>query len=101
MTVVAAHLGGMNLWDDVLRHIAGKYDNLYMDVGVVARYIEDDILLKIIRQQGAEKVLFGSDCPWDDPANEIAMINRLPLSNEEKGLIFHKNAERLLGIERG
>lgn len=101
MTVVAAHLGGMNLWDDVLRHIAGKYDDFYMDVGVVARYIEDDILLKIIRQQGAEKVLFGSDCPWDDPANEIAMINRLPLSNEEKELIFHKNAERLLGIERG
>ena len=101
MTVVAAHLGGMNLWDDVLRHIAGKYDNLYMDVGVVARYIEDDILLKIIRQQGVEKVLFGSDCPWDDPANEIAMINRLPLSNEEKELIFHKNAEWLLGIERG
>lgn len=51
MTVVAAHLGGMNLWDDVLRHIAGKYDNLYMDVGVVARYIEDDILLKIIRRR--------------------------------------------------
>ena len=77
--------------------------DLYMDAGVVARYIEDDILLKdLIRQQGAEQGPFGSDCPWDDPANEIAMINRLPLSNEEKELIFqNKNAERLLGIERG
>jgi predicted TIM-barrel fold metal-dependent hydrolase len=46
--------------------------------------------------QGADKVLFGSDCPWDDPANEIAMINRLPLTDEEKELIFYRNAERLL-----
>ena len=43
-------------------------------------------------------VLFGSDCPWDDPANEIAMINRLSLTEKEKELIFCKNAEKLLKI---
>lgn len=99
LTIVAAHLGGMGLWDDIERYTAGRYENLWFDVGVISRYIEDDQLLRIIRMQGAGKVLFGSDCPWDEPANEIAMIERLPLTDEEKELIFHGNAERLLGIK--
>ncbi len=98
LKVVAAHLGGMKLWSDVERYLAGRYDDLYMDVGVVARYIDDETLLRIIRKQGADKVLFGSDVPWDDPAHEMAMIERLPLTQEEKELIFYKNAEKLLGV---
>lgn len=98
LTIVAAHLGGLGMWDDVERYTAGKYENLWFDVGVISRYIEDEQLLRIIRMQGAHKVLFGSDCPWDDPANEIAMINRLSLTEKEKELIFCKNAEKLLNI---
>lgn len=98
LTISAAHLGGLTLWDDVEEHLAGRFDNLYMDVGVVYRYIRPGQLLRIIRKQGADKVLFGSDCPWDEPANEIAMIEGLPLTDEEKEMIFHKNAERLLGL---
>jgi len=98
LTIVAAHLSGLGMWDDVERYTAGKYENLWFDVGVISRYIEDDQLLRIIRKQGADKVLFGSDCPWDDPANEIAMINRLSLTEKEKELIFHENAERLLKL---
>ena len=74
----------------------GRFDDLYLDVSVISRYIDREQLLRIIRQQGAEKILFGSDCPWDEPANEIAMINELPLLAEEKELIFHKNAEKLI-----
>ena len=98
LTIVAAHLGGLGMWDDVERYTAGKYGNLSFDVRVISRYIEDEQLLRIIRMQGAHKVLFGSDCPWDDPANEIAMINRLSLTEKEKELIFCKNAEKLLKI---
>lgn len=98
LKIVAAHLGGMKLWSDIEKYTAGRFDNLWFDVSVIARFIEDEQLLRIIRMQGADKVLFGSDCPWDDPAHEIAMINRLPLSDREKELIFHINAEKLLGI---
>ena len=97
LTVVAAHLGGIMLWEDIEKHLAGKYENLYMDVSVLSRYVDRDFLLRVIRRQGAEKVLFGSDCPWDEPANEIAMINQLPLTDEERELIFYRNAERLVG----
>lgn len=97
LTFVVAHLGGMNLWNDAEEHLAGRFDNVYLDVSVIAGHVDSAQLLRIIRKQGADKVLFGSDCPWDDPKNEIAMINELPLTDKEKELIFFKNAERLLG----
>jgi predicted TIM-barrel fold metal-dependent hydrolase len=31
--------------------------------------------------------------------DEINMINRLPLSDEERELIFYKNAEKLIGVQ--
>ncbi len=96
MTIVAAHLGGMMLFDDVERYIAGKFRNLYLDTGVVANYIGDDQLLRIIKAHGADRILFASDAPWDDPANEIAMLNRLPLSEDELEMICFKNAESLI-----
>ncbi|MGN0473555.1 MAG: amidohydrolase family protein, partial [Acutalibacteraceae bacterium] len=96
---IFAHLGGMNQWDDAERYVVGRLDNVYLDVSVIAGYIKDEQLLRIIRNHGADKILFGSDCPWDLPSNEITMINRLPLSDEEKEKIFHKNAENLLLID--
>lgn len=98
LKIVAAHLGGMKLWDDIEKYTAGKFENLWFDVSVISRYISDEQLLRILKKQSPERVLFGSDCPWDEPANEIAMIERMPLTNEEKELIFYKNAEKLLGI---
>ena len=98
LKISAAHLGGLTLWDDVEKYLAGRFDNVRLDVGVISRYIKPEQLLRIIRKQGADKVLFGSDCPWDEPANEIALINGLPLTDEEKEMIFFRNAEKLLGL---
>ena len=97
LKIVSAHLGGLNLWADIEKYTAGRFSNLWFDVSVVSRFIKDEQLLRIIKKQGAERVLFGSDCPWDEPVNEIAMINRLPLTDEEKEFIFYRNAENLLG----
>lgn len=96
LKIVAAHMGGIKKWDDVGKYLAGKYDNLWFDTGVVSKYIDDEKMIDLIRRHGAERVLFGSDCPWDDPVNEITLINRLPLTEHERELIFHKNAEMLI-----
>ncbi|NLT08363.1 MAG: amidohydrolase [Ruminococcus sp.] len=98
LKIVAAHMGGLMLWEDSERYLAGKYPNLWFDTGVVARYLDDEAMLRLVKKQGAERVLFGSDCPWDDPLNEIALIERLPLSQYEKEKIFFRNAEELLGL---
>ncbi|MBQ1464327.1 MAG: amidohydrolase [Ruminococcus sp.] len=96
LTIIAAHMGGIKLYDQVEDCLAGRFPDLYMDTGVVADYISDEQLLRIIEKQGADKVLFGSDTPWDHPEKEIAMIGRLPLSDQEKEMIFHINAEKLI-----
>jgi len=97
LTIIAAHMGGIKCADEVEDRLAGRYGNLYFDTGVVANYISDEKFLRIAQKQGADKILFGSDCPWDHPENEIALINRMPFTDEERELIFHKNAEKLVG----
>ena len=56
-------------------------------------------LVRIIRKHGAGKILFGTDCPWSGQKESIARIEGLPLSEEEKALIFGENAKKLLELE--
>ncbi|MCM1507831.1 MAG: amidohydrolase family protein [Ruminococcus flavefaciens] len=101
LTFVTAHLGGINVWDDVEKYLAGKFDNLYLDVSVIASFgISDNQLLRIIRTHGTDKILFGSDCPWDNPTNELNMIHRLPLDEEDMEKIFFRNAHRILKLPK-
>lgn len=52
----------------------------------------------MIKRHGAEKVLFGTDYPAFSTVDEAGKIMRLDLSDEEKEMIMHKNAEKLLGL---
>lgn len=96
LTIVVAHLGGMMMFDDVEEYLAGKFGNVYLDTGMLSGYISREQMFRIIRTHGADKILFGSDVPWDNPQNEIDLINSLSLKCEEKEKIFYGNAENLL-----
>lgn len=98
LTMVLAHLGGMYRWEQVERFIAGQEGNIYLDTGVIAGEIGTDMLMRIIKKHGADRILFASDCPWDNPLNEINMIKNLDISGEDKEKIFSKNAMKLLKI---
>ena len=65
--------------------------NVYFDTAAVADYISSEQLFRIISAHGADKILFASDAPWDDPLKEVKMIAQLPLSVDERDWIFHKN----------
>ena len=98
LTIVAAHMGGMRLFDEVEDCLAGKYGNVYFDTAAVADYISSEQFFRIIEKHGTDKILFASDVPWDDPLKEAEMINSLPLSDKEKNMIFYENAERLVNM---
>lgn len=53
--------------------------------------------MRLIEKHGVEKILFATDTPWNNWADSIAMIERLPLSKEEKEMIYHKNIECIIG----
>ncbi len=92
--IVAAHFGGHDQWDDVEEYLVGK--DIYLDTSMGTEYYGRERFERIVRAHGAERILFATDSPWSDAVTEIANIKAWSLSDEEKELIFHKNAERLL-----
>ncbi len=96
-TIVAAHLGGQSQWDDVEKYIVGT--DIYIDTSMGTNYYSAEQFMRIVKNHGADKVLFGSDSPWSRAGEEIEAINNMPLSCEEKERIFYKNAKRILNLK--
>ena len=47
---------------------------------------------------GAENILFGTDCPWGGARKHIRFVEDFCPDESMRELIFHRNAERLLGV---
>ena len=94
--IVAAHLGGHAQWDDVEKYLVGK--NIYLDTSMGFEYFSQEQFLRIVKNHGADKVLFASDSPWSNAKTEIAHLKALPISEREKENIFSDNAKRLLKL---
>lgn len=94
--IVAAHLGGWSAWDDVEKFLVGT--PIYLDTAYTLSYISEEQLMRIIKNHGSEKILFGTDSPWQPQGKTIEQIEALDLSQEEKDNIFYKNAKKLLKI---
>ena len=93
--LIAAHLGGWAQWDDVEACLVGT--PVHLDTAYIAQFIDPAQCLRIIRNHGAEKIVFGSDSPWEDPADTLRFLESLGLNETELSLITHENALRLLG----
>jgi predicted TIM-barrel fold metal-dependent hydrolase len=97
LTVVLAHMGGWQQWDGVLRELVGRHD-FWVDTAYTLGHLPDERFVELVRAHGADKVLFGSDGPWTDPAAEIAHLARLGFAQAELDALLGGNAERLLGL---
>ena len=97
MKMILAHMGGNDQWQQVYDLIAGLDGELYLDTSYTGK-CPDGLMADIIRKHGAERILFGSDCPWESAAKMAEKLLRLGLTDGERELIMGKNAERLLGI---
>ncbi|MCL2105911.1 MAG: amidohydrolase family protein [Oscillospiraceae bacterium] len=96
--VVAAHFGGYILWREVLEHLCGR--EIYFDSSYCAGRLPLPWAKEILEAHGANRILFGSDQPWSDPADELHYLRQLGASPEETALMLGGNAERLLGACR-
>lgn len=94
--LVLAHMGSNLRWDEVEDKLAGR--DVYFDTGVVLDRIDQDQFVRIVRKHGVEKILFGSDSPWGAQKKYVDIMKAMPLSDEEKELIFYKNTSKLLGL---
>ncbi|MHB1002155.1 MAG: amidohydrolase family protein [Armatimonadota bacterium] len=94
LTVIAAHMGGYDCWDDVDRYLVGR--NLFFDTSYSLTDMGPDRMASMIRSHGAEKVLFGTDSPWTDQSAEVEGIRALNLTPDEIESVLGGNAARLL-----
>ena len=99
LTVAAAHLGGFRMWDEVERGLCGS--DIYLDLSHALEWMDDGQLLRIVRRQGVERILFGSDAPWQHPRDILAAFARLPFTPAERRLILAGNARRLFRLDDG
>lgn len=95
--VVAAHWGGLQYGEDVLRHLCGR--NVYLDTsfgyGRLSKYHAE----MIVEKHGVDRLLFATDAPWHTAALEWRLLDTLGLSETDREKIACRNAKRLLGIE--
>ena len=98
---IFAHLGGNRVESDVEKYLVGQ--NCYIDIscsfGDLGNFsdVSDETIVRIIKNHGAEKILFATDSPWNDQKAYIKRFKELDgISDTEKDLILGKNAERLL-----
>ena len=96
LKLVAAHLGGWMMWEEVAEKLVGT--PIYFDTAFIADFIDKAAASDIINAHGADKVLFGSDAPWEDPAKTLEFLRSLSIYPEDLKKICGTNAAGLLGI---
>ena len=94
--VVAAHWGGGECEEDVLKLLCGK--DVYFDTSFGYGLLTRDKAQAILDKHGADHFLFGSDMPWHRPCWEMKLLDQLDLSQEDRDKIFYKNAQKLLQL---
>ncbi len=99
LTVIGAHLGGWSVWDESVK-VLPHHGNFYVDCSSSFPFMIPEKAVSIIRIYGADRVIFGTDYPLWDPAEELDKLLSLGLNENELELITHKNAEKLFGIRK-
>lgn len=85
------------MWDEVKDKLCGK--NIWIDTSLAYVEPHDKVLLRdILLSHDSDRILYGSDCPWCPPYDNVKFIESFGLTDELCEKIFEKNAKRLLGF---
>ena len=112
--VILAHMGGWRCWNESAELFAGR-ENVYVDTAFsLGRFypnddgyyhsdnecemLNDDEFVKMIRDFGSERVIFGTDSPWASQKECVKEFMSLCLSDGERKNILYDNAVRLLNF---
>jgi len=96
-SIVFAHGGGNLAWDEVEEQLCGL--DVYFDLAMLPVFLENSAAKRLIRKHGAQRILFGTDCPWSSPPTLMEYLAKMELTADEYEAICFGNACRLLGIQ--
>ncbi len=95
LKLILAHMGGYKMWDDVGKYLVGK--EVYFDTAYT-KELEDRLYKQLILTHSEDKILFGTDFPWERASVIKQKIMKLEISEKLKENILFKNAKKLLNI---
>jgi hypothetical protein len=95
LAIVASHMGGHQVWDEVEKHLAGL--PLWFETSTAPENFSAGAFVRLCRAHGTERILFGSDSPWYDQARAREWVAASGLDEKELAQVFSENARRLLG----
>jgi predicted TIM-barrel fold metal-dependent hydrolase len=92
--LILAHMGLSETYAYDARHAARKHDNILLETsGMPEGYVG-----LAIQEIGPERVIFGSDSPWNIMEAQLAKIRALHLPSEVEEQVLYKNAAKMLKI---
>lgn len=97
VTFIMGH-SGYGEWEPAFA-AAKEHDNVYLDL--CAAYRVNGIIERMVREVGAQKILFGTDLPWFDPHWAIGSVCFSRITDQDRHAILHGNAERILAARPG
>jgi predicted TIM-barrel fold metal-dependent hydrolase len=104
LRIIGAHLGGTGNYDEAAS-VARWRRWVYFDMSggkTIERHAVERGLIG--REIPIEKLTFGSDCPADEVHEHVARFERifedLGLSEEEKDILWYRNAAEIFGVEQ-
>ena len=93
---IAAHLGAHMMLEAAKENIIGT--DVYIDLSMAEVYYSWEQIRPLVLAHDPDRILFGTDSPWDDQARAIDGIRSMALGEELETKIFETNARRLLQI---
>ncbi len=95
--IILAHMGGYDQWDEVEEYLVGR--NVWFDTAYVFHRIQPEQFERIVRDHGADRILYGTDSPWGGQKESTELLAGMKLTKEELECIFWRNGADLLGIK--
>jgi predicted TIM-barrel fold metal-dependent hydrolase len=96
LRIVAAHLGGWQMWDEVARTLAGT--DVYLETSYTFGSASSEQIERVLERHAPGRILFGSDSPWRDQAQALALAGTAFPDPAVRRMVLESNAERLLGL---
>ena len=96
LRLCAAHFGDVSNPESVIRHLCGK--NIWFDTSFPALGATLSGVKKIFECHDINKIMFGSDMPWESPSEVMAFLAKLEFDDEQKKKLLGENAKHFLKI---
>ena len=94
---MGAHFGAWSCWDwgyDCYRGL----DNVWFDTSSSLFWFDAQQAADRIHDLGVERYFFGTDYPMWSPQAEVERLLALPLTEEERQMIFADNLKKFLNL---